>query len=65
MKVVGGPSSLNLARKISELLNAPLVNVKTKRFPDGEFYFKFEDNVLGEHLIIVQSLEPPQDIRAM
>lgn len=65
MKVVGGPSSLNLARKISELLSAPLVNVKTKRFPDGEFYFKFEDNVLGEHLIIVQSLEPPQDIRAM
>lgn len=65
MKVVGGLSSPDLARRISELLNAPLVNVRVKRFPDGEFYFKFEENISGEHLIIVQTLEPPQDIRAM
>ncbi|MEM2321214.1 MAG: ribose-phosphate pyrophosphokinase [Candidatus Bathyarchaeia archaeon] len=65
MRVVSGPSSLDLARRISELLSAPLVNVKVKRFPDGEFYFKFEENIAGEHLIIVQTLEPPQDIRAM
>lgn len=65
MKVVGGPSSSNLARKISELLNVPLVGTRVKRFPDGEFYFKFEENIAGEHLIVVQSLEPPQDIHAM
>jgi len=65
LRVVSGPSSLDLARRISELLSAPLVNVKVKRFPDGEFYFKFEENIAGEHLIIVQTLEPPQDIRAM
>ncbi|MEM1586307.1 MAG: ribose-phosphate diphosphokinase [Candidatus Bathyarchaeia archaeon] len=62
---MGGPSSLNLARKISEILNAPLINTRIKRFPDGEFYFKFEEKVSGEHLIIVQSLEPPQDLHAM
>ncbi len=61
MKIVGGPSSLHLARKISESLNFPLVNVRTKRFPDGEFYIKFEENIAGENLLIVQSLYPPQD----
>lgn len=65
MKIVGGPSSLDLARKISEILKVPLVNTRMKRFPDGEFYFKFEENISGEHLIIVQSLEPMQDVHAM
>ncbi|MEM2027915.1 MAG: ribose-phosphate pyrophosphokinase [Candidatus Bathyarchaeia archaeon] len=65
MKIVGGPSSLGLARKISESLNVPLANVKTKRFPDGEFYFKFEENISGENLLIIQSLCPPQDMHLM
>lgn len=65
MKIVGGPSSLNLACKISEVLNVPLIKVRTKRFPDGEFYFKFEENISGENVLIVQSLYPPQDMRAM
>ncbi|MCW4021149.1 MAG: ribose-phosphate pyrophosphokinase [Candidatus Bathyarchaeota archaeon] len=63
MKIVGGRGSLELARKTSSLLNAPLLSVKTKHFPDGEFYFKFEENVAGEDLLIVQSLYPPQDSR--
>ncbi|MBS7653648.1 MAG: ribose-phosphate diphosphokinase [Candidatus Bathyarchaeia archaeon] len=65
LKIVGGPSSLNLACKISEVLNVPLIKVRTKRFPDGEFYFKFEENISGENVLIVQSLYPPQDMRAM
>lgn len=65
MKIVGGPSSIDLAQKISDLLKIPLVRVRVKRFPDGEFYFKFEENIAGEHLLIVQSLYPPQDIHAM
>lgn len=65
MKIVGGPSSLTLAQKISKILNAPLVKARTKRFPDGEFYFKFEEDIAGENLLIVQSLYPPQDAHAM
>lgn len=65
MKIVGGPSSLNLACKISEVLKIPLVKVKMKRFPDGEFYFKFEEDISGENLLVVQSLYPPQDMHAM
>ena len=61
MKIVGGPSSRELAEKISVLLAAPIVSVKIKRFPDGEFYFKFDEEISGEELLIVQSLYPPQD----
>ena len=61
MKIVGGPGSKELARKISAMLDAPLVSVKIKRFPDGEFYFKFNEEISGEKLILIQSLYPPQD----
>jgi len=61
LKIVGGPSSRELAEKISVLLAAPIVSVKIKRFPDGEFYFKFDEEISGEELLIVQSLYPPQD----
>jgi ribose-phosphate pyrophosphokinase len=61
MRIVGGPSSVELAKKLSGSLNIPLAKTRTKRFPDGEFYFKFEEKVGGEDLLIVQSLYPPQD----
>jgi len=61
LKVVGGPSSRSLAKKISTLLNVPLASTRTKRFPDGEFYFKFDEDVSHDELLIVQSLYPPQD----
>lgn len=60
MKVVPGPSSKRLAEKIAEALEASLVGVSWKRFPDGEFYFRFLEEVSGR-LLIVQSLYPPQD----
>ncbi len=65
MKVVGGPGSVDLAKKISKLLGAPLIPTRTKRFPDGEFYFKFEEEISGEDLLVVQSLYPPQDQHIM
>jgi len=61
MKIIGGPSSAELASRLGTLLRVPLVETRTKRFPDGEFYFKLEEEVKGEDLLIVQSLYPPQD----
>ena len=61
MRIVGGPSSTELAKKLSVSLRIPLVKTRTKRFPDGEFYFKFDEEIKGEDLLIVQSLYPPQD----
>jgi ribose-phosphate pyrophosphokinase len=61
LKVVGGPGSKDLAEKIAELLASSTVTARIKRFPDGEFYFKFDEEISGEELLIVQSLYPPQD----
>lgn len=61
MKIVAGPSSVELSSKLSQSLKVPMVKTTTKRFPDEEFYFKFDEDVDGEDLLIVQSLYPPQD----
>jgi ribose-phosphate pyrophosphokinase len=65
LRIVGGSSSVELTVKISRLLNIPVVKTKTKRFPDGEIYFRFDEDVSGEDILIVQSLYPPQDAHAM
>lgn len=61
VKIVGGPSSTKLAELISLQGNLPLAKISYKRFPDGEFYFRFEEEIEGQDLLIVQSLYPPSD----
>ena len=65
MKVVGGPSSRELGRRVAEALGLELIEASTKRFPDGEFYFRYLQPIAGEELLIVQSLYPPQDEHLM
>jgi len=59
--VVPGPASIELGRKIAELLKAKVVPVEYKRFPDGESYIRFEDNVENEDVIVVQTAGPSQN----
>ncbi|MEM2236878.1 MAG: ribose-phosphate diphosphokinase [Candidatus Caldarchaeum sp.] len=61
MKIVKGPSSSELAGKLSSILQVPAVGVEHKLFPDGESYIRFEDGVAGEDVVLVQGLHPPQD----
>jgi ribose-phosphate pyrophosphokinase len=61
MIVVLGPASQNLGKKIAQLLNAPIVPVNLKNFPDGEYRFRFDSEFKNEEVIIVQSTGPPQD----
>jgi ribose-phosphate pyrophosphokinase len=61
MKVVAGPGSQELAHRVAEQLGINLVESSWKHFPDGEFYFRFHEDIAGEELIIVQSLYPPQN----
>ncbi|MEM4302800.1 MAG: ribose-phosphate diphosphokinase [Candidatus Caldarchaeum sp.] len=61
LKIVKGPSSSELAGKLSSILQVPAVGVEHKLFPDGESYIKFEDGVVGEDVVLVQGLHPPQD----
>lgn len=61
MIVIPGPASVELGRKIAQALKAKAVPVEFKRFPDGESYIRFEDNVKNEDVIIVQTTGPPQN----
>lgn len=61
MIVVPGPASYNLSNKIAENLNASIVPVNLKNFPDGEYNLRFDGELKDAEIIIVQSTGPPQD----
>jgi len=61
MKIIPGPSSTELGRKIAEILGVETVSVAHKKFPDSESYIRLEEEVKGEEIVIVQSTGPPQD----
>ncbi len=55
MKIIPGVASKDLAEKVSEELNEDLVPVERERFPDGEIYVRFEEDLEDERIVIVQS----------
>ncbi|MBA7677501.1 ribose-phosphate diphosphokinase [archaeon] len=65
MIVVPGPASQSLGKKIAENLNAQIVPVNLKAFPDGEYCLRFEGDVTGKELVVVQTTGPPQDTNIM
>lgn len=65
MIVVPGPASQNLGQKVAETLNARIVSVNLKSFPDGEYCLRFEGDFKGEEVVVVQSTGPPQDTNIM
>jgi len=62
LKLMMGPSSQGLGRRLSILLSLDLVNFEWKIFPDGESYFRLLSKV-DDSVILVHSLTPPQDKR--
>ena len=65
MIVVSGIASKGLAYKLAEKMNAKIVDVNLKMFPDGEYCLRFEGDVSGEEVLVVQSTGPPQDTNVM
>ena len=64
MKIIPGPASKQLGERIAELLNAKVVPVFFKTFPDGESYIRFNvESLQNEDVVIVQTTSPPQDQR--
>ncbi len=65
MILVPGPASQSLGQKVAEILNARIVPVNLKTFPDGEYCLRFGGDVTGEEVVVVQSTGPPQDTNIM
>ena len=61
MIVVPGPSSKKLGVKVADCLNAELISLEYKIFPDGENYFRIGGSVQGRKVFLIQTTSPPQD----
>ena len=62
MYVIGGSASDRIAKDLSEELKTTLVNTTIKRFPDDELYIRILDDISKEHVIIVQTTYPDNNI---
>jgi len=63
MKIIPGPASKQLGRKVAEFLGIEPVPLFFKTYPDGESYVRLEGTVQNEEVAIVQTTSPPQDTR--
>jgi ribose-phosphate pyrophosphokinase len=59
MKIICGPSSIELAEKVAALTGFASIPVAFKVFPDGESYVRLEGSVQSEDVTIVQTTCPP------
>jgi len=64
LKIISGPASKELAKRVSLQTGFSNIPVSSKVFPDGESYVRLEGDVKGETVAIVQTTCPPgQDSR--
>lgn len=61
MKIISGQASKELGYRIGNLLKEQVVPIEFKRFPDGEMYIRFAEDITDENVVIVQTTGPPQD----
>ncbi|MDP2039366.1 MAG: ribose-phosphate pyrophosphokinase [Ignavibacteria bacterium] len=59
--IFSGSSTTKLTQKICEYLNISPGKVDIKTFSDGEIWVKFQENIRGRDLYIVQSTMPPSE----
>lgn|GEM_PF-5816967 len=59
--VIGGPSSLDLGKKIARRLDATYIKTQLRIFPDGESKLTLDDVPKKGKIVIVQSTHPPVD----
>jgi ribose-phosphate pyrophosphokinase len=66
VKVIPGPASKELGERLAHELNAEIIPIFLKAFPDGESYIRFEKQDLkNQDVVIVQTTSPPQDQRLL
>ncbi len=61
LKVVTGRSNVKLAQKVAAHLGVELSETTIRNFSDGELWVKYEDNVRGVDLFVIQSATAPAE----
>ncbi|TFB12014.1 ribose-phosphate pyrophosphokinase [Candidatus Marinimicrobia bacterium MT.SAG.3] len=59
LKIFSGRSNMPLAEGIANSLGQPLGKLEIVEFKDGELYVKYEENIRGCDVFIIQSTNPP------
>ena len=59
LKIFSGRSNPELAKGIADQLNLSLGDISIKNFADGELWIKFEENIRGDDVFIIQSTNSP------
>ncbi len=62
---MAGSSSIELAKKISQIVDVPLISPQLKRFANGEIFCEIEKNVRGSDVFIIQSTSAPANDHIM
>jgi ribose-phosphate pyrophosphokinase len=65
MKIFTGSANRDLAEKICRSIGAPLGAATISSFPDGETYVRFEENIRGRDVFIIQPTSPPTNHHIM
>ena len=61
LKIFAGRSNPDLANKISQNLGEPLGEMSIRTFADGEIWVKFEENIRGRDVYLIQSTNSPAE----
>lgn len=61
MRIITGSVHPSLASDVAKILRVPLVPVDIHVFPDGEKRVRIRQEVLEEHVVVVQPTVPPVD----
>jgi ribose-phosphate pyrophosphokinase len=59
--VLAFPESASLARRVSELAELPLGTLESRQFPDGETYLRIDAECAGKSVVLVCTLDRPND----
>ena len=61
LKIFSGRSNSTLAKNIASTLNQELGKVSIRTFADGEIWVKYEENIRGCDVFIIQSTNGPSE----
>ena len=61
LKIFSGRSNLTLAQGIVDVLGMDLGDLTIRTFADGELWVKYEENIRGQDVFIIQSTNEPAD----
>ena len=61
LRIFSGRSNYQLAQSITEYLEIPLGEISIRNFADGELWVKYEDNIRGKDVFILQSTNSPAE----